>query len=112
MEIIGNVEEVEELIGKLPDNIKKFDEAAIKAAEDAYNALSDYEKKLVDKDAKKALDDAKATLAELNKPDDSNAPATGDNSNLWLWFALLFASDAGIFGITLAERKRKAVNKM
>lgn len=112
LEIIGNVEEVEELIGKLPENIKKSDEAAIKAAEDAYNALSDYEKKLVDKDAKKALDDAKATLAELNKPDDSNAPATGDNSNLWLWFALLFASDAGIFGITLAERKRKAVNKM
>lgn len=38
-------------------------------------------------------------------------PKTGDNSNLWLWFALLFLSSAGIFGITLYDRKRKAANK-
>lgn len=111
LEVIENVENVEELIGKIPENITKNDEAAIKAADDAYNALTDYEKSLVDEDAKKALDDAKAALAELNKPTDPNSPQTGDNSNLWLWFALLFVSGAGVFGITLNERKRRTANK-
>lgn len=111
LEIIGNVEEVEELIGKLPENIKKSDEAAIKAADDAYNALSDYEKTLVDKNTKKALDNAKAALAELNKPADPDSPATGDNGNLWLWFALLFVSGAGIFGMPLVVIFIQSVQK-
>ena len=104
--MIGNVEEVEELIDKLPEKITKNDEDAIKAADDAYNALSDYEKSLVDEDAKKALANAKVALAELNKPDDSNSPATGDTSSLWLWIVLLFVSGAGIFEITLFDRKK------
>ena len=111
LEVIGNVEEVEELIDKLPENITKNDEATVKAADDAYNALTDYEKSLVDKDAKKALDDAKAVLAELNKPTVPTSPQTGDNSNLWLWFALMFVSGSGIFGIALYERKRKVNNQ-
>lgn len=44
-------------------------------------------------------------------PSDPQFPQTGDNSNLWLWFALLFVSGAGIFGITLNERKRRVANK-
>ena len=111
LEVIENVENVEDLIGKLPENITKNDEAAIKAADDAYNALTDYEKSLVDEEAKKTLDDAKAALAELNKPADANSPQTGDNSNIWLWIALLFVSGAGIFGITLNERKRRTASK-
>ena len=111
LEVIENVENVEELIGKIPENITKNDEATIKAANDVYNALTDYENSLVDEDAKKALDDAKAALAEFNKPTDPNSPQLGDNSNLWLWFALLFVSGAGLFGITLNERKRRTANK-
>ena len=111
LEVIGNVEEVEELIDKLPENITKNDEDAIKAADDAYNALSDYEKSLVDEDAKKKLEDAKAALAALNKPAAPNSPQTGDNSNLWLWFALLFVSGAGVLSVALTNRKRKAVSK-
>lgn len=111
LEVIGNVEAVEELIGKLPENIAKNDEAAIKAADDAYNALSDYEKSLVDKDAKAALDDAKAALAELNKPADTTSPNTGDNSNLWLWVALLFVSGGAVITLTVVDRKRRMVSK-
>ena len=107
LEVIENVEEVEELIGKLPENITKNDENAIKAADDAYNALTDYEKSLVDTDAKKALDDAKATLAELNKPADTNSPQTGDNSNMMLWIALLFISGGAVIALTVVDRKRR-----
>ena len=109
--VIENVEAVEELIGKLPESITKNDEDAIKAAEEAYNALTDYEKSLVDADAKKALDDAKAALAELNKPTDTNSPQTGDNSNMFLWIALLFISGGAVITLTVVDRKRRMASK-
>lgn len=111
LDVIGNVEAVEELIDKLPENITKNDEDAIKAADDAYNALTDYEKSLVDEAAKKALDDAKAALAELNKPADPNSPATGDNSNMALWIALLFISGGAVITLTVVDRKRRTASK-
>ena len=107
LEVIGNVEAVEELIDKLPDTIKKDDESAIKAADDAYNALTDYEKSLVDEGAKKALDDAKAALAGLNKPADTDSPQTGDNSHMFLWIALLFISGGAVITLTVVDRKRR-----
>lgn len=108
LEVIENVEAVEELIDKLPDTIKKDDEPAIKAADNAYNALTDYEKSLVDEDAKKALADAKAALAELNKPADTDSPQTGDNSNMFLWIALLFISGGAVITLTVIDKKRMA----
>ena len=105
LEVIGNVEAVEELIGKIPATVTKNAEAAIKAADKAYNALSDYEKSLVDKDAKKALEKAEAALAELQKEE---TPDTGDDTNLYLWFILVLASGMCLFGIALNELKRKA----
>lgn len=111
LEVIGNVEAVEDLIDKLPENISKNDEDAIKAADDAYHALSDYEKALVDEAAKKALDDAKAALAELNKPADTDSPQTGDNSNMFLWIALLFISGGAVITLTVVDRKRRMANK-
>ena len=38
---------------------------------------------------------------------DTTSPQTGDNSNLALWFAVLFVSGAGIFGTTVYGRKKK-----
>jgi len=111
LEVISNVEAVEERIDQLPENITTNDEAAIKAADDAYNALTDYEKSLVDEDAKKALDDAKAALAELNKPADPSNPATGDNSNMFLWTALLFLSGGAVMILTVVDKKRSYTEK-
>ena len=111
LKVIGNVETVEEKINALPDTVKKDDEAAVKAADDAYNGLSDYEKSLVDNDAKKALDDAKAALAELNKPADPSSPTTGDSSNVALWLALLFISGGAVITLTAVDRKRRMANK-
>ena len=41
------------------------------------------------------------------EPEYPDSPQTGDNTNLHLWFALLFVSGGGIFGTTLYVRKRK-----
>ena len=49
----------------------------------------------------------KKATAEPSKPEKS--PQTGDNSNMFLWVALLFISGAGVAGITVySKRKRKA----
>ena len=109
LKVIGNVEAALELIGKLPDTVKKDDEAAIKAADNAYNALSDYERSLVSSDAKKALADAKAALAELKKP--ANGPQTGDSSNIFLWIALFFISGGTVITLTIVNRKRRIARK-
>ena len=111
LEVISNVEAVEERIDKLPENITTNDETAIKAADDAYNALSDYEKSLVGEDAKKALDDAKAALAELNASANPDSPATGDNSNMFLWIALLCISGGAVIALTVVDRKRRYTAK-
>jgi len=111
LKAIENVKNVEELIDKIPENVTKNDEAAIKAAGDAYNVLSDYEKSLVDKAAKKALTDAKAALAELNKPADTDSPQTADNSNMFLWIALLFISGGAVITLTVVDRKRRKASK-
>ena len=106
LEVIGNVEAVEKLIDKLPDTIRKDDEPAIKAADDAYNALTDYEKSLVSADMRKALADAKEVLAALKNPAELHSPQTGHDSAFCLWFALLFISGMGVFGITLYECRK------
>lgn len=44
------------------------------------------------------------------KPDgntDVTSPQTGDNSNLVLWFAILFISCGGVIGVTVYSRRRK-----
>lgn len=38
---------------------------------------------------------------------DVKSPQTGDNSNIWLWVALLFVSGAGLAGMTIYGRKRR-----
>ena len=72
---------------------------------DAYNALSKYEQSVLDKDLKKKLDNAIAALENLNKP--VTSPDTGDNTNIWMWFAVLFVSGMGLFGTIVYDRKKK-----
>ena len=101
LEVIDKVEKVEDLINKLPENIAKSDADAIKKADEAYNALSKYEQSILDENAKKKLDNAKSAPEALNNP------KTGDNKNIWMWFALLFVSGGGLLGTTAYRRKRK-----
>ena len=53
----------------------------------------------------------KAVYTEIPKSGASTSPNTGDNSSLWLWFALMFMSGTAIFGITLNYLKRNAASK-
>ena len=47
----------------------------------------------------------------LDKPADPNSPATGDNSNMALWIALLFISGGAVITLTVVDRKRRTASK-
>ena len=86
LKVIGNVEEVEESIAKLPavDTVKPDDEEAIKAitdAQTAYNALSDYEKSLVDEATKVALDKLAAALVAYDIVEGDGSSWTEDSDH-------------------------------
>ena len=117
---LKKVKAVEELISKLPTTITKNDEAAIKEALAAYNALSEAERKLLDKKFVMLLEAAKVEIEKLNKAevdkDDKtevdkdnktenvDSPDTGDNHNMWIWFAMLLVSGVCTFGYTLKKK--------
>lgn len=105
LEVIDNVQQVEEKIEKLPSAISKNDADAVKEADDAYNALTEYEKSLVAPELKKKLDDAKTILEKLNK-----AVNTGDRSNVWIWSVHMSVSLGCILGIGIHGKMRKEEN--
>ena len=41
-------------------------------------------------------------------PVNGTSPATGDNSNMFLWIALFFISGGAMITLTVVDRKRKA----
>ena len=41
----------------------------------------------------------------------ANSPATGDNSNMFLWIALLFISGGAVVTLTVVERKKRMASK-
>ena len=41
----------------------------------------------------------------------ANSPATGDNSNMFLWVALLFISGGAVITLTVVDRKRRMASK-
>ena len=49
--------------------------------------------------------------APINIPVALVSPATGDDSNLWIWFVLLFICGGGLGGIVLYGKKKKSDEK-
>lgn len=45
------------------------------------------------------------------EPEYPRSPQTGDNTNLHLWFALLFVSGGAVITLTVVDRKRRSVAK-
>lgn len=104
-----------------PDEVKPEDKTDLEDTkaklEEELNddSYSDEDKKEI-QDAIDGIDEALEIIGNVEEVEDlidkpADSPQTGDNSNLWLWFALLFVSGAGIFGITLTDRKRKVASK-
>lgn len=54
----------------------------------------------------KAINDAIATI-EKKPTDKPTTPETRDNSNRWLWIALLFASCSGLVAVIVYGKKKK-----
>lgn len=105
IEVIEKVENTQAVIDKLPkaEDVTASDKEAIEAAQKAYEELTEYESSLVDS---KKLNAALEALAKLGSGDEK--PKTGDTSNLWMWFALAFASGTGIL---VVSRKRRQSNR-
>jgi len=95
------IEDIDSLLEteNLTENEKKALEDAKAKADDLLDTIEDEIKR---------IDDAKAALAELNKPvTDTDSPQTGDNSNMFLWIALLFISGGAVITLTVVDRKRR-----
>lgn len=106
LDVIDDVEEVESLIAKLPKDVTEDDEAAVKAADEAYNALSDHGKSLVSEDAEKTLEEAKAALAKAKKAGEDAIASTGDDSPApLLALAMLIGATAALLA---SRRMRRA----
>lgn len=61
----------------------------------------------------KATGDAtiKAVYTEIPNADTPTSPQTGDNSNMFLWIALLFISGGALITLTICDRKQRTINK-
>ena len=71
-------------------------DAMAKAINDAISALE-----------KKPSTEPGSTTKPTEPDTDTTSPATGDNSNMELWIALLFASCSGLVAVTVYGRKKK-----
>ena len=62
-----------------------------------------------DKDGKNITADAEInavyTQDPIEQPEDTKSPQTGDNSNFWLWVALMLLSGGMLFGTILLKKK-------
>ncbi len=100
------MEEVEGLIAKLPESVTEEDEAAVKAADKAYSALSDHGKSLVREGSKKALENAKAAFEKVKKAGEGALAPTGDESPVAL--PALGAFISAMAALLASRRMRRA----
>lgn len=108
---------VEDKIAAIPDTVTKDDEAVIKAAKEAYDALSAEEKALLDENMVKKLNAALATLEELKTADGLNgngsngSPETGDSSNALIWVAVLLVSSCAFGCVPYFKRRKTEIGR-
>ncbi|MDO5403683.1 MAG: hypothetical protein Q4F11_09630 [Eubacteriales bacterium] len=53
--------------------------------------------------------DTKPAIQDKKPTDDTKSPQAGDNSNLWLWFALIFVSGGIITTIVYLKKKKQSM---
>lgn len=109
---IGNAEKTADEIAKLPkvDDVKLSDKDEVDRVKEIIDGLTDNERSMLGKDALgkvNALAEKIQRLAE--EADKSDAPKTGDTSNLALWSALLIISGGVLTGtIAIGQKKKRS----
>lgn len=110
---IGNTEKTADEIAKLPkvDDVKLSDKDEVDRVKEIIDGLTDNERSMLGKDA---LDKVNALAEKIQRlaeeADKSDAPKTGDTSNLALWSALLIISGGVLTGtIAISKKKRRSV---
>lgn len=101
---VANAEKAAEEIGKLPsaEDITLGDKSEFDRVKKIFDDLTVNEKAMLGRDAADKLAALAERLSEL-----ANPPKTGDDSNRFLWVALLVIGGAAAVGITAAGRKKK-----
>lgn len=93
------------------DNVKPEDKDELEnAKKELEDVLKEHGDHMTDaeKDAVQSkINTINSLLSQLNKIPSPEFPATGDNSNMWLWIALLFVSCAGLTGMVATSKKRR-----
>ena len=62
-------------------------------------------------DAEGTKEITKADTVTAKLPDEPKSPRTGDNSNVMMWFALLFVSGGAVIGTTVVSKQKKRAAK-
>ena len=128
---IGQFQAIDDVKDKLNDlpsagDLTIKDQEAVKAAQEAYDKLTDEQKEYLSDDQVKKMEELTNRMDELVKENPAPAPApggsgkrpsqsngkdvksgnTGDSSDLMLWSVLLLASTAILAGAVLYKKKR------
>ncbi|MBQ7799945.1 MAG: hypothetical protein IJ370_05580 [Oscillospiraceae bacterium] len=103
-------DKVAKAINAIPESLTKADAEAVAAAKKAYDELTEEQKALISDEVKERLAAAIAELEKLNvsagdtnKPSDTIAPETGDNSALFAWMMAMFVAALAVG--SLAKKK-------
>lgn len=88
-------------------------DAMAKAINDAVSAL---EKKSstepgASTDPSSSSEPSNSPEPNQNTGNNTTSPQTGDNSNIWLWIVLLFASGGAVTTLTVVSKKKKKANR-
>ena len=75
-------------------------------AKDGYTGKWDHDGKNITSDI---VINAVYTEISAPAPSDPQSPQTGDNSNMFLWIALLFISGGAVIALTVVDRKRRNI---
>ncbi len=117
LNVISKVESVKKSINELPDVVTAENEEAVSAAQDAYNALSDYEKSMIDSTTQQKLNDKVTALNEFktggnNSSEEISLPEKGktytdDSNSAKYMVTVLDATNKTVQYVKPVEKKSK-----
>lgn len=110
----GDFTKINALMNQIPEDMSVYTDSGVviltsviaeaeKAINEEWNRLRQDEIDAIAVSLKNAIE----SLEYKAESGNTDSPATGDNGNIWMWFALLFVSGGGVLGTTAYRRKKK-----